>query len=209
LSGGDPAAGRGLATRRRDGDRPWPPLAGARRLLALLDRVAVAMAYLAGATLLLASFYITVDVIGRRFFHVSSKATDEFGGYALLIGGMWALAFALTTGSHVRIDVLMPHLPRWAQSILGYLALAAMVAFASVVAFYTWKLAIESLVTDARAMSFLRTPLVLPQSCLALGFSMLALHGAAIFLVAALQSLRQGQLATFEVLQVADLTEGL
>ena len=37
--------------------------------------------------------------------------TDEFGGYALAIGGLWALAFGLTTGAHVRIDVLLPHFP--------------------------------------------------------------------------------------------------
>jgi TRAP-type C4-dicarboxylate transport system permease small subunit len=185
-------------------------IAVTRGALRLLDRVAVVMAYIAGLVLLLASFYITVDVIGRRFFHVSSRVTDEFGGYALLVGGMWALAFALTTGAHVRIDVLMPHLPRWAQSLLNYAALATMIVFAAIIAFYSWRLAIESFTMDARAMSFLRTPLVVPQAILSIGFTILAVHGGVIFLLGTLESVRLGRPAPFPVLRVeAELTEGL
>jgi TRAP-type C4-dicarboxylate transport system permease small subunit len=190
-------------------ERVGAPLRAARGTLGVLDRVATALAYFSGVVLLLASFFITVDVIGRRFLHFSSKATDEFGGYALLFGGMLALAFALTTGAHVRIDVLMPHLPRWARAFLNYATLVAMTAFASIIAFYVWKLTIESYLTDARAMSFLRTPLFVPQGALAVGFSLLAVHGAAIFVVGLLESVRQGRLAEFDRLEMADLTEGL
>jgi TRAP-type mannitol/chloroaromatic compound transport system permease small subunit len=181
----------------------------ARRGLGLLDRVATALAYFSGVVLLLASFFITIDVVGRRFFHVSSQATDEFGGYALLFGGMLALAFALTTGAHVRIDVLMPHLPSWARAVLNYATLVAMTVFASIIAFYVWKLTIESYLIDARAMSFLRTPLFVPQGTLAVGFSLLAVHGAVILVVGFLESVRQGHLAEFDRLEMADLTEGL
>jgi TRAP-type C4-dicarboxylate transport system permease small subunit len=186
------------------GTRAFP-----RRLLALLDRVSTVMAYLAGLLLLAASFYITADVVGRKFFGISSRVTDEFGGYALAVGGLWALAFALTTGAHVRIDILLPHLPRGLQAFLNYLALVLMGAFASVVAWYSWKLAIESFATDARAMSFLRTPLFVPQGCVALGFSLLALQAAVILLVGLAESLRQGGLAPLPALEVKDLTEGL
>jgi len=180
-----------------------------RRVLGGLDRVAVGMAYLGGAVLLLASVYITLDVLGRRFVGVSSGATDEFGGYALAVGGMWALAFALTTGSHVRIDVLLPHFPPRVRGLLNYAAMAAMAFFAGVVAFYTWKLAAESFTMDARAMSFLRTPLVVPQGCLALGFTVLAAQASVIFLLGLAESLRHGRFAELAVLRVDDVTEGL
>lgn len=180
-----------------------------RQALAVLDRTAVAMAYVAGAVLLLASFSITADVLGRKFLGVSSGATDEFGGYALAVGGVWALAFALTTGTHVRIDVLLPRLPAPVRGALNYAALAAMAFFAAVVAYYSWKLAIESYTTDARAMSFLRTPLYAPQGCLALGFSLLAVQAGAIFLVGLAESLRQGRFADPPTLAVQDVTEGL
>ncbi len=167
------------------------------------------MAYIAGAVLLLASFYITADVLARRFAGFSSGATDEFGGYALAVGGVWALAFALTTGSHVRIDVLLPRFPPRVRGLLDYGAMAAMAFFAAVVAYYTWKLAIESLVTDARAMSYLRTPLFIPQGCLGLGFLALAAHATVILLLGLAESVRQGRFASLAVLRVDGITEGL
>ena len=178
-------------------------------ILVQLDRVAVGMAFLAGAVLLIGSFYITLDVLGRRFVGVSSGATDEFGGYALAVGGIWALAFALTTGAHVRIDILLPYVPPRVRALLNYAAMAAMAFFAAVIAYYTWKLAIESFITDARAMSFLRTPLYLPQGCLALGFTVLTAQATVILLVGLAESLRDGRFAELTVLHVDDVTEGL
>ncbi len=180
-----------------------------RRVLGVLDRLAVGMAYLAGAALLVASFYITLDVLGRRFAGVSSAVTDEFGGYALAVGGVWALAFALTTGSHVRIDILLPHFPPRVRGVLNYAAMAAMAFFAAAVAFYSWKLAIESFTTDARAMSILRTPLFVPQGCLALGFTTLAVQATVILLVGLVESLRHRGFAELAVLPAQDVTEGL
>jgi TRAP-type C4-dicarboxylate transport system permease small subunit len=167
------------------------------------------MAYVAGAGLLAVSFYITADVLGRKFVGISSGVTDEFGGYALALGGLWALAFGLTTGGHVRIDILLPRFPRRLQAVLNYAALLLMGLFAAIVAFYAWKLAVESFATDARAMSFLRTPLVVPQTVMALGFTTLALQ-AAVMLAATLEDcLRRRVLAPLPVFRVDDLTEGL
>lgn len=179
------------------------------RLLGGLDRLATAMAYVAGAVLLAISFFITIDVLGRKFVGMSSGVTDEFGGYALAIGGLWALAFGLTTGGHVRIDILLPRFPRRVQALLNYTALLLMGCFASVLAYYSWKLAIESFTTDARAMSFLRTPLFLPQGSMALGFTMLTLQAAIMLVVVMARCLQRGELAPVPVLRVDDLTEGL
>jgi TRAP-type C4-dicarboxylate transport system permease small subunit len=167
------------------------------------------MAYLGGAFLFVISFYITADVLSRKFVGVSSAATDEIGGYALAVGGLWALAFCLTTGAHVRIDILLPHFPARLREGLNYAALLLLTAFAAIVAWYAWKLALESLTTDARAMSFLRTPLAVPQTCMALGFTVLALQGAVMLLVGASESLRRRTFAPLPVLRVEDLTEGL
>jgi TRAP-type C4-dicarboxylate transport system permease small subunit len=179
------------------------------RLLEGLDRVALAMAYVAGAGLLAVSFFITADVLGRKFVGISSGVTDEFGGYALAIGGLWALAFGLTTGGHVRIDILLPRFPRPVQMLLNYAALLLMAVFASIVAYYSWKLALESFATDARAMSFLRTPLFVPQGGMALGFTVLALQAVVMLAAVIEECLRRRVLAPLPVLRVDDLTEGL
>lgn len=185
------------------------PASVARRLLGGLNGVSMALAYVGGAVLLLISFLITADVLARKFLGVSSALTDEFGGYALAIGGLWALAFCLTTGAQVRIDILLPYFPPRVREALNYAALALLVAFAAILAWYSWKLAIESFQTDARAMSFIRTPLVLPQTCMAIGFSLLALQGTVMFGVGVAESLRRRAIAPVPVLQVDNLTEGL
>ncbi|MBI4591717.1 MAG: TRAP transporter small permease [Candidatus Rokubacteria bacterium] len=165
-----------------------------RQLLLAVDRIAAGMAFASGAVFLLASVYIVLDVIGRKFVGISSAVTDEMGGYALAFGGMWALAHTLRTGGHVRIDVLLPHLPRTFRIVLSYAALLIMVFFAGIVAVYVWRLAADSYAANARAMSFLRTPLFVPQGLMAFGFSVLSLEAAVIFPLGLVESIAAGHL---------------
>ncbi|MBI4587347.1 MAG: TRAP transporter small permease [Candidatus Rokubacteria bacterium] len=178
-----------------------------RHLLRAFDRLVTGMAYVTGALFLLISFYITADVTGRKFFHLSSGATDEIGGYALGLGGMWALAYTLKTGGHVRIDVLLPHLPLRAQSVLHYVALALMALFASVVAVYAWRLALDSFWGDARAMSFMQTPLFVPQGLMATGFSALGLEAIVLLGTGLAESVRVGRLVPVELPHGTELSE--
>lgn len=177
-----------------------------RRLLRAVDRVTAAMAYVGGALFLLVSFYMTADVIGRRI-RISSAVTDEMGGYVLAIGGMWALAHTLRTGAHVRIDILLPYLPRLLRSVLDYVAVMVMALFASAIAASTWRLAIESFTTDARAMSFLRTPLFVPQGLTALGFTALVVEAVVMLAVGVGESVRIGRLAPLEGVEAPRLSE--
>ncbi len=177
-----------------------------RHLLRAVDRVTAVMAYVGGALFLLGSFYITADVIGRRF-RISSAVTDEMGGYVLAVGGMWALAYTLRAGAHVRIDILLPHLPRLLRSVLDYVAMVVMALFASAIAVSAWRLAIESFTTDARAMSFLRTPLFVPQGLMALGFSALIVEAVAMLVVGLVESARMGRLASLEGVGAPGLAE--
>jgi TRAP-type C4-dicarboxylate transport system permease small subunit len=170
-----------------------------RQILAFFDRVTTGMAYVAGALFIVLSFYITIDVVGRKFFHLSTAVSDEYGGYALALGGMWALAYTLRTGGHVRIDIVLPYLPRTLRSVLDYGALSFMALFAAVIAVYVWRLAIESFTMDARAMSFVRTPLFAPQGLMALGFTVLGVEAIVILAVGLVESIRLGRLAPLEI----------
>ena len=182
---------------------------GVRRLLDAANVVGVAMGYLSGLNFLLISLFITADVLGRKFVGISSAVTDEMGGYALVFGSTMALSFALATGAHVRIDILLPKFPARLRSILNYVAFVAMTVFATMLAHYSWKLCIESWETDARAMSFLRTPVCWPQGIMAFGFTMLAVQAALMLTSTLLESLRSGRLEEVRVLQMSDLSEGL
>jgi len=159
-------------------------------VLLVLDAVTRAMAYGSGVLFLLVSFYVAGDAVARTFFHASTAVSDEFGGYVLAVGAMWALAHTLRVGAHVRIDILLPHLPARVQILLNYTAMAGMAAFSAMVSVYTWRLALESLATDARAMSFLRTPLFPPQALVAIGLTTLCLQALAIIGVGLVESIQ-------------------
>jgi TRAP-type C4-dicarboxylate transport system permease small subunit len=182
---------------------------GAGRCLDASNRVAAAMAYLSGLNFMIVSVYITLDVVGRKFFHISSAVTDEMGGYSLVFGSTAALAFAMSTGSHVRIDILLPKFPRRMQAFLNYTAYFLMAFFAAMLTYYSWKLALESWQTDARAMSFLRTPLFVPQGLMTLGFAVLTVQAALMLAVTLLESVRLGRLEEFRTVRIANLSEGL
>ena len=182
---------------------------GALRLLDGVNAVGVAMGYLAGLNFLLISLFITVDVLGRKFAGISSAVTDEMGGYALVFGSTTALSFAMATGAHVRIDILLPKFPPRLRAILNYVAYLGMAVFGALLAHYSWKLALESWEMDARAMSFLRTPICWPQGIMAFGFTMLAVQAGLMLAVALLESLRSRRLEDLRVLRMADLSEGL
>jgi TRAP-type C4-dicarboxylate transport system permease small subunit len=134
--------------------------AACRRLVAKLGTV---MGYAAGWGFILCAAFITFDVLARRFLGFSSQATTELTGYALAFGISWALAHALTSRAHVRIDVLINFLPAKIRHPMHLLSLAALAVFTGFIAKGALELVDESLLFGATDISVLRTPLWIPQ----------------------------------------------
>ena len=133
------------------------------------------MGYLAGWGFILCAAFITFDVIARRFFGFSSQATTELTGYALAFGISWALAHALTTRAHIRIDVLINYLPDRLRYPMHLLSLAALAAFVGFIAKGAYDLVDESILFRATDISLLRTPLWIPQGLWAFGIAVFLL----------------------------------
>src|SRR5829696_5622653 len=119
--------------------------------------------HLAGWGFILCAAFITFDVLARRFFGFSSQSTTEITGYALAFGISWGLAHTLTARAHVRIDVLINHLPPPLRYPMHLLSLAALGVFVAFIAWGAYALIDESLLFGATDISLLRTPLWLPQ----------------------------------------------
>ena len=81
-----------------------------------MSSISRAAAWVGGATFLVLCFYITIDVLGRRYGGPYSGVTDEISGYVLAIAGTLGLAHAMRVGAHVRIDLL---LPRFSPAVIG------------------------------------------------------------------------------------------
>ncbi|MFW6028491.1 MAG: TRAP transporter small permease subunit [bacterium] len=152
-----------------------PALAWFSRVRALEGRTLTAVAYLCGAVFLLYSFYVALEVIGRRYVGVYTGITDEIGGYVLVFGSSLALAYTLLVDGHVRIDILFkaisPGLRRW----FDMLAFASMAIFAWTVTYYLCDLAAQSFRIDATGHSLIEMPQWIIQAFLTLGYFLLGL----------------------------------
>jgi TRAP-type C4-dicarboxylate transport system permease small subunit len=141
----------------------------------LMDRVYIGTGYLCGTLLLLLGLFITYQVIARKLGIIMAQGTDQMSGYILVMAATWAFSYALRTGSHVRIDVLLPHMPPWLRALADWVALGSIAFFASIVAWQTWLMVLDSYEIEAYSITYPRTPLWIPQSVLGIGFSLLGL----------------------------------
>ena len=149
-------------------------LTAMRAVTRTLDRVYLSMGYLCGAMFLLLALFITYQVIARKFNVVMAPGMDLMSGFTMAMASTWAFSYALRTGSHVRIDVLLPFMsPRvrwWADQA----ALASIVFFVSITAWKTWVMVLKSYEIGAVTNTYPLVPLWVPQTFVAIGFSMLA-----------------------------------
>ena len=151
-------------------------------VIALIERLSVAMAWLSGAIFLVLAIYVTLDTLGRSFGGPYSGFTDDISAFALATAGTWATAYALQVGAHVRVDLLLPRLPPALRAGLDQLTIILAGLFAALLAYHAWMLAAGSYRLGARSISVLQAPLVIPQGLLAFGLTMLALQAAALLI---------------------------
>ncbi len=149
-------------------------LNGMRAVTRTLDRTYLGMGYLCGTMFLLLALFITYQVIARKFDVIMAPGMDLMSGYTMAMASTWAFSYALRTGSHVRIDVLLPFMsPRvrwWADQA----ALASIVFFIAITSWKTWVMVMKSHEIGAVTNTYPLVPLWIPQTFVAIGFSMLA-----------------------------------
>ena len=149
----------------------------------LMDRFFLLTGYLAGILFMLIAFFITYDVIARKWGHVlgipTTRVTDEISGYLMALAVTWGFGYTLRTEGHVRIDVLVPYMPPRVRRWMDFIAMWTTGFLACLFAWKVWLLVIDSLQTGMRSSTYLLTPLWIPQGILGIGFSFLAV--AAIF----------------------------
>ena len=152
-----------------------------------LDYVYRILGYICGTLLLLLGLFITYQVIARKLGGPMAPGMDQLSGYVLAFAGTWAFSYSLRTGSHVRIDVLLPLFSRihpYLRSAADWLALASVGFFGAITAWKTWEEVLESYCISndpatgaciqALTNTYPLTPLWIPQTVVAIGFSMLA-----------------------------------
>lgn len=145
-----------------------------------MRRLAEKLGVAVGWALLLYCFAVGLEIVGRRFFSFSLQGVDEYGGYLMALIVAVGFSCALYSGSHIRIDILLPKLPQRLRLWLNAAALGALFLFS---VFLVWRgsdVVMQSYQLKSVAPTPLLTPIAVPQ---ALWVAALALFVAATTLV--------------------------
>ena len=157
-------------------------LYGIRAITRVTDKIYFIMAWVCGLELLLLGFFITYQVIARKLLWVMAPATDVMSGYVLAMAATWAFSYSLRSGSHVRIDVLLPYMSKNIRAIADWTAVFAVAFFAYVTALKMWANVVDNYQRGVVTNDYPLTPLFIPKIVVALGFTLLVITAVQMML---------------------------
>lgn len=136
-----------------------------RRFLDFLYDSAAALAALCMVGLLI---MVMLSVLSRQIgFNV--RGTDAYAGYLMAGAGFLALAHTLKKGEHIRVTLILNALKGSARRALEIWSLGFAALLSAVMAFYSCRLAWQSLEFNDVSTGNDATPLWIPQLFMALG----------------------------------------
>ena len=186
----------------------------------MVERLARWLVWIAGAAILGCAILVTLDVFAREFFNDNLFESFEITIYTYAVTVAFSFAFALTSKTHIRIDVIYGRLPSAYRALLDILAVGMLSGLAFLLAYFAWSTTLQSLSfpgpgrLGAVSASDLSVPLVIPQGLWSLGLSWFALI-CIIYLVRALIHLSRRnyraveQLVGVEQHEAAELEDAL
>lgn len=160
---------------------------------------AVASLLIAGICLLVCTQVIfnLITRFGGLSVNLTIPSYGDFAGYMLAASSFLALAYTLTQGGHIRVNLVLTRLPtraRWAAEILSLFACAIVSGY---VTFYMAKLCWESYEFGDLSPGIVAIPIWIPQSSVLLGMI--------IFTVALIDCLKCTITSRTSVFDAADL----
>ena len=122
---------------------------------------------------MLAILVLTLLQVVTRYLHVSVSGLSEYAGYVMAASTFLALAHALNSGTHIRIETFAKLLGRH-RIWLDIWALGVTAVIAAWFAYYSCSMVWWSLKFNDVSTGLDATPLWIPQSAMALGSVMFA-----------------------------------
>ena len=158
----------------------------------VVEPVARLAAIICGYAVLLLSFAVGVEIVGRKLFSFSLQGTDDFGGYVLAIIAVVGASYTMAMRGHTRVDVFLVRMPAIWQRILNVTAMVTMAGFASFGAWRGSTVLLESIEFQSVASNPLQTPLWQPQLLWLIGLLLFSLIAVVYALHAMLLLVRGG-----------------
>lgn len=136
----------------------------------LPQRISRILAWCAGAIVLVGcGLLITIDVITRYLFKRGMVESFEISGYALAACIGLGLAFTVTSKANIRVDILLDILPRRLRIACDLAASLALALIAVSLAWFAYGTLAQSWALNAKSVSLLQVPMVVPQGIWCVG----------------------------------------
>jgi len=134
----------------------------------LLDRLYAAGAILAAVFLVLIAALTLSQVIGRMIGVLIPDAGD-LAGYAMAAATFLALAHTFRSGGHIRVNLLLLHVPRPLRHVLECWCLILLAVLGGLFTAFSVMMVVESFTLGDVSTGMMPIPLWIPQSSMALG----------------------------------------
>lgn len=131
---------------------------------------------LQGWLVFLLMIMVMAEVCARYLLQSPLSIAEELGGYALVSITFMGLGFTWKERGHVRVELIINMLPKRIREYLRFFTLLLATVFCLPLIAGSYAMLQDSLLFEARSGSWLRTPLVYPQSVLLIGSILLLLQ---------------------------------
>jgi TRAP-type C4-dicarboxylate transport system permease small subunit len=122
------------------------------------------LANLFGIAFLGLSLLVTVETVLRKTINYSLQGAAELGGYALAVGSAIGFALAITSRSHIRVDVFHERFPPALQAFLNWLSAVTLAGLGLFLVGVCWRVVSKTVEYGSAAQTPWATPLIYPQS---------------------------------------------
>ncbi|MEO6407435.1 MAG: TRAP transporter small permease [Burkholderiaceae bacterium] len=110
------------------------------------------------------SFLVTIETVLRKVFNFSLQGAAELGGYALAVGSAIGFALAITSRSHIRVDVFHERFPPAMQAFMNWFAAVSLGVLGLFLVGVCWRVVSKTVEYGSAAQTPWATPLIYPQS---------------------------------------------
>lgn len=141
----------------------------------LLDRFFNIAGYLAGFFMVGTLLAVLASILGRLHPLFELPGADAYAGYCMAAAAFLALAPTLRRGEHIRVTLLLNHLPATAHRWLDVFCHCIAVFMAGALAWYSIRMVMQSHEFVDISTGLDATPLWIPQLGMAIGTSLFTL----------------------------------
>jgi TRAP-type C4-dicarboxylate transport system permease small subunit len=143
------------------------------RIWSRLDRLYLYCGY-GAAFCMVCIFAVTMVQIFGRMVGFNPRGLTDYAGYFMAASAFLAMAHTLNKGAHVRLELFLSMMGRY-RIVAEWFAFAATSVIAVWLSYFSWSMVYWSFTFGDVSQGLDATPMWIPQSTMAIGFTMMAI----------------------------------